>query len=142
MTRISTYDRDIIEQAIYLPMLITVLNRDLSVIENSSLKLKKPYQELITATIKTVQKELAVVKRYMQKNNIKVQRLKSDDAFTMYLFLYKGYEEQHNYFNPRLRNRVEELMLYYFNRQQDPETNTPFPIQQPTLKELNQLRQH
>ncbi|MFC5464703.1 hypothetical protein [Lederbergia graminis] len=142
MTRISTYDRDIIEQAIYLPMLITVLNRDLSVIENSSLKLKKPYQELIIATIKTVQKELAVVKRYMQKNNIKVQRLKSDDAFTMYLFLYKGYEEQHNYFNPRLRNRVEELMLYYFNRQQNPETNTPFPIQQPTLKELNQLRQH
>src|SRR5690606_1888552 len=142
MTRISTYDRDIIEQAIYLPMLITVLNRDLSVIENSSLKLKKPYQELITATIKTAQKELAVVKRYMQKNNIKVQRLKSDDAFTMYLFLYKGYEEQHNYFNPRLRNRVEELMLYYFNRQQDPETNTPFSIQQPTLKELNQLRQH
>ncbi|MCR2821026.1 hypothetical protein [Lederbergia panacisoli] len=113
MTRIPTGDRDIIEQAIYLPMLLTVLNRDLIVVNASSFKLKKPYLELIEETMKAIQKDLAEVRRYLHKNNIKVERLKSDDAFTMYVFIYKGYEEEHNYFNPRLRNKTEELLRYY-----------------------------
>ena len=113
MTRIPEHERDIIEQAIYLPMLLTVLNRDLQIVEKSPFKLKKPYLELIEDTMKAIQTELMDVKRFLHKNNIRVQRLKSDEAFTMYIFLYKGYEEQHNYFNPRLRNRVEELMRYY-----------------------------
>lgn len=113
MTRIPEYERDMIEQAIYLPMLLTVLNRDLQIVENSLFKLKQPYLDLIEDTMKVIQAELAEVKRFLYKNGIKVERLKSDEAFTMYLFLYKGYEEHHNYFNPRLRNRVEELMRYY-----------------------------
>lgn len=113
MTRIPTSDRDIIEQAIYLPMLLTILNRDLIVVNTSSFKLKKPYLELIEETMKAIQKDLAAVKRYLHKNNIKVERMKSDEAFTMYMFVYKGYEEEHNYFNPRLRNRTEELLRYY-----------------------------
>ncbi len=113
MTRIPEHERDIIEQAIYLPMLIAVLNRDLLVVEKSPFKLKGPYQKLIEETLKAVQMELAMVKRFLYENKIKVKRLRSDEAFTMYLFLYKGYEEQHNYFNPRLRNKVEELMRYY-----------------------------
>ncbi len=40
MTRIPENERDIIEQAIYLPMLLTVLQRDLSVVEKSQFKLK------------------------------------------------------------------------------------------------------
>ncbi|WP_235872189.1 hypothetical protein [Siminovitchia acidinfaciens] len=113
MTRIPGNERDIIEQAIYLPMLLTVLQRDLSVVEQSPFKLKKPYRHLIEHTMREVQKELAEVKRYLHKNNIRVERMKSDEIFTMYLFLYKGYEEHHNYFNPRLRNKVEELLNFY-----------------------------
>lgn len=113
MSRIPGNERDIIEQAIYLPMLLTVLQRDLLAVDNSGFKLKKPYQRLIENAMLTVQKELAEVKRYMQQNKIKVKKVKSDDIFTMYVFLYKGYEEQHNYFNPRLRNRVEELLDFY-----------------------------
>lgn len=42
MTRIPEDDRNMIEKAIYLPMVITVLNRDLKVIEISPFKLKGP----------------------------------------------------------------------------------------------------
>ena len=49
--------------------------------------------------------DLAEVKRYFIRIKSRSKRLKSDEAFSMYLFLYKGYEEHHNYFNPRLRNR-------------------------------------
>lgn len=113
MTRIPEKDRDIMEQAIYLPMVLTVLNRDLTVIQASPFKLRKPYLELVEETMKAVQKELAGVKAYMKTNQLKVMETKRDDAFTMFMFLYKGYEEYHNYFNPRIRNKVQELMEYY-----------------------------
>ena len=80
---------------------------------SSPFKLKRPYLELIEETMKTIQAELARVRRYMRNNKMKVEKIQTDDAFTMYMFLYKGYEEHHNYFNPRLRNRVEELLRHY-----------------------------
>ncbi|MEH7122043.1 hypothetical protein V7127_02240 [Bacillus sp. JJ1773] len=116
MTRIPEEDRNIIEQAIYLPMVLTVLNRDLNVINKSPFKLKQPYLNLIEETMKVIQKELKDVKQYMYKNKLKVEQLKRDEAFTMFIFLYKGYEEQHNYFNPRIRNRVQELLEFYLYR--------------------------
>jgi hypothetical protein len=113
MTRIPEKDRDIMEQAIYLPMVLTILDRDLIVVEKSGFKLKKPYLELIEETMKVIQRELAVIKSYMKQNSLRVEKVKQDEAFTMYLFLYQGYEEQHNYFNPRIRNKVQELMIHY-----------------------------
>lgn len=113
MTRIPENDRNIMEKAIYLPMVLTVLNRDLSVVETSPFKLKRPYQELIEETMKEIQKELAEVKKYMKNNKLKVMETRRDDAFTMYMFIYKGYEENHNYFNPRIRNKVQEIMEAY-----------------------------
>ncbi|MEI5906480.1 hypothetical protein WAK64_05350 [Bacillus spongiae] len=113
MTRIPEGDRNLLEQAIYLPMVLTVLNQDLSLIQKSPFKLKGPYTEWIEETMKVIQKDLSAVKKAMKKQGMKVKRLESDDTFTMYLFLYKGYEEHHNYFNPRLRNGVESLMHHY-----------------------------
>ncbi|MBT2688965.1 hypothetical protein J7I93_12290 [Bacillus sp. ISL-47] len=113
MTRIPEEDRNVMEQAIYLPMVLTILNRDLIVINKSPFKLKQPYLDLVEETLKVIQNELSEVKRYMNKNQLKVHEIKRDDAFTMFMFLYKGYEERHNYFNPRIRNKVQELMVYY-----------------------------
>ncbi|WP_335870091.1 hypothetical protein [Bacillus sp. 2205SS5-2] len=113
MTRIPEKDRNIFEQAIYLPMVLTVLNQDLTLIQNSSFKLKNPYLEWIEQTMMVIQKDLSAVKKTMRSKEMKVERMESDEAFTMYLFLYKGFEEHHNYFNPRLRNGVESLMRYY-----------------------------
>lgn len=116
MTKIPKEDRNIMEKAIYLPMVLIILNRDLSVVEKSPFKLKKPYLELIEETMKSIQRELAEVKQYMKINNLKVLETNRDDAFTMYMFLYKGYEEHHNYFNPRIRNKVQELMGLYLSK--------------------------
>ncbi|MBM7694011.1 hypothetical protein JOC77_003455 [Peribacillus deserti] len=113
MTRIPEEDRDIIENEIYLPMVLTILNRDLHVFGQSPFKLKRPYLDLVEETMKIVQTDLKKTRLYLRKENIKVSEIKRDEAFTMYLFMYKGYEEHHNYFNPRLRNKVEELMAYY-----------------------------
>lgn len=42
MTRIPEEERDLLEKAIYLPMVITILNRDLTIIDKSPFKLKNP----------------------------------------------------------------------------------------------------
>ncbi|HWJ79387.1 MAG TPA: hypothetical protein VNR61_15070 [Niallia sp.] len=121
MTRIPDEDRNIMEKAIYLPMLLIILNRDLEIIKNSNFKLKQPYIDLVENTMKTVHGELRITKSYMNKHNMKIQETNRDEAFTMFLFLYKGYEEYHNYFNPRLRNRVQELLEYYLFKRFLPE---------------------
>ena len=113
MTRIPEKDRDIIEQAIYLPMVLTVLHRDLTIIQSSPFKLKNPYVIWIEQTIKIVNSEYTEAKKYLRQENIKVNELQRDEDFTMFLFVYKGYEERHSYFNPRIRNKVEELMKYF-----------------------------
>jgi hypothetical protein len=121
MTRIPDYDRDIIEQAIYLPMTIIVLEKDRLVFEKSPFKLKQPYLNLLEETIKAVQRDLKMVKDKMRRGNMKVEQIGHDESFTSYAFLYKGYEEQHNYFNPRIRNKVNELLEYYlYKRLQAP----------------------
>lgn len=113
MTRIPSESRDLLEKAIYYPMLIKVLEKDLSVFKSSPFKLPKPYIELIEHILNLVHKELYYVKRELKKQGMKVQKTKSDDTFTTYLFIYKGYEEYHSYFNPRLRNYVENLLKNY-----------------------------
>lgn len=119
MTRIPPEERNMIEQAIYLPMVLTVLNRDIKSVNTSTIKLKEPYLHLIEETMKVVQKELSEIKRYMSKNKMKVYQSNQDEAFTMFTFLYKGYEEHHNYFNPRIRNKVQELLEYYLFKQRE-----------------------
>ncbi|MBY0122129.1 hypothetical protein [Bacillus sp. S/N-304-OC-R1] len=117
MTRIPSDDRDIIEQAMYLPMLLTVLERDRLVIEKAPFKLKQPYINLVEETIKAVQRNLKEVKEKMRKGNMNLQQIGHDDTFTQFVFFYKGYEEQHNYFNPRIRNKVQELLeIYLYKR--------------------------
>lgn len=113
MLRIPEKDQKILEQAIYLPLVLTVLNQDLLMIERVPFKLKQPYVDLIEAAIIAIQKELAKIKRYMKVEQMKVKHIKSSGTFTIYLFFYKGYQEQQHYFNPRLRNRTEEIMRYY-----------------------------
>lgn len=113
MTRIPTEDRDLLEKAIYYPMVLKVLERDLQIIKNSPFKLPNPYIAWISETIITIQKQLYFVKKEMKKKGIKVEEVKRDNTFTTFLFIYKGYEEHHNYFNPRLRNKVEELLTYF-----------------------------
>jgi hypothetical protein len=120
MTRIPVEERNLIEKAIYLPMVMTVLNRDLMVIDQSPFKLKKPYLQLVEETLKVIQKEMAEVKWLMREKQLKVEEIRRDEAFTTFMFLYKGYEEHHNYFNPRIRNKVQELLEYYlFRRHMD-----------------------
>ncbi len=102
------------ENAIYFPMLISILEKDLETIKNGPFKLKGPYVHLIEGTLKTVRAESKQTNIYLVRNNMKVIKEKSGGTFTKYVFMYGGYEEHRNYLNARLRNRTEELIAVYF----------------------------
>ncbi|MBD3859854.1 hypothetical protein IEE86_08900 [Bacillus sp. 28A-2] len=118
MTRLSSVQLQMMEQAIFLPMVISILNRDLTHLkEHQTFKLNEPYIQLVTSTLQEAQKALYQLKQHLRKEKMKVQQIDHDEGFTTYLFIMNGYEEKHKYFNPRIRHRVEELLTRYFLNQ-------------------------
>ncbi|MDF1510838.1 peptidoglycan recognition protein [Bacillus phage vB_Bacillus_1020A] len=109
-------DHKIIEQSILLPMLLTILERDRMIFEQLPVKLKPPYLNLIEKTMKVVQKDLKDVKLKMKKGNMKAYEISRDSGFTGYMFVCRGFEEQHNYFNLNIRNKIEILLEHYLNK--------------------------
>ena len=102
------------ENAIYLPMLIKILEKDLLTIEISPFKLKRPYTNMIDQAIKNAQTELKKSNIYLKRNNMRLFKKGMDKDFTEYVFYSGGYEDLRRYLNIRLRNRTDELMSEYF----------------------------
>ena len=120
MSRLNDEERDIFENAIYLPMLLTVLDRDYKVADASPFKLKQVYLNLIEHTMKKVQKDMRENKTTMYKRKWKLTKGENDGYFTEYNFYFDGYHEVHRYFNDNLRNNTEKLLNYYFSHKKMP----------------------
>ena len=116
MTRLTNEQIALFEQAIYLPLVIIILERDMVAIKESKIKLTDPYVQLIDVVLRKIQLQLKEVKSAMQKQNMKLHKLNQDESFTLYAFLFNGYEEHHNYFNPRIRNKVNDLLIQAFTK--------------------------
>lgn len=101
------------ENAIYLPMMLTILAKDRATIERADFKLPSPYLKLIDRAIERVQVEMKETADYLRTNKIKLLKGNSDDTFTTYIFIYGGYEDSRRYLNVRLKNRTEELIELY-----------------------------
>ena len=108
------------ENMIYLPIIISILERDREVIETSSFKLKGPYISIVENTLKTVRAELKETNTYAKNRNLKLIKKGKDGSFTEYAFIHNGYEDIRRYMNIRLRNRTEELINEYFAKSESP----------------------
>ncbi|MEK4712215.1 hypothetical protein [Sporosarcina sp. FSL K6-5500] len=108
------------ENMIYLPIIISILERDREVIETSSFKLKGPYINIVENTLKTVRSELKDTNTYARNRNLKLVKKGKDGSFTEYAFIHNGYEDIRRYMNIRLRNRTEELINEYFAKSENP----------------------
>ncbi|MEK4715219.1 hypothetical protein [Sporosarcina sp. FSL K6-5500] len=104
------------ENMIYLPIIISILERDREVIETSTFKLKGPYINIVENTLKTVRAELKDTNTYARNRNLKLVKKGKDGSFIEYAFIHNGYEDIRRYMNIRLRNRTEELMNDYFEK--------------------------
>ncbi|WP_146552391.1 hypothetical protein [Rummeliibacillus sp. SL167] len=119
MLKLSKEAIQMLEQVIYLPMVLQILQRDYQAFEQGTFKLKQPYLKLVEQTIQYVQKELANTKRYLRKNQLQVLRGERDDLFSEYIFIHQRVQDSRRYSNIRLRNHVEELLSYYLTKAQE-----------------------
>lgn len=104
------------ENAIYLPMILIILEKDRHVIEGSQLKFKKPYIQMLDQATKNVESDLKKSSIYLKRNNMKLIKGGSIGDFTEYQFIHLGVQDNRKYLNVRLRNRTEELMSIYFDK--------------------------
>ncbi|GKV69373.1 hypothetical protein NCCP2716_18710 [Sporosarcina sp. NCCP-2716] len=105
-----------LEKMIYLPMLLTVLERDRLTIEQGNFKLKKPYLAIVEGAAQKVHRDLGNTAAYLKMHRMSVVRGKMDDIFTEYTFLHDSTEDRRRYLNVRLRNRTEELLTRYLRQ--------------------------
>jgi hypothetical protein len=95
------------EKMIYLPMIISILERDREIIEISSFKLNGPYIDLVENALKNVRTELKETNTYARRKNMKLIKSGKDGTFTDYAFIHGAYEDKRRYLNIRLRNRTK-----------------------------------
>ncbi|MDF2608107.1 MAG: hypothetical protein K0S34_2303 [Bacillales bacterium] len=119
MSRLTTEDWSIIEDGIFLPMVSIILHQDIRIIEESPHKLKKPYINLLEMSLKKVQSDIAITKRKMRGKQLKIIQKYKDEHFTTYTFVVSGYEEVHKYFNPVIKNKVQDKLAIYLANTSD-----------------------
>ena len=116
MEQIPPAVRKCFEAAIYLPMLLTVLEKDYALLEHGEFKLKGPYLLLVQETRERVEKDLKKAKAYLREHGLSVVRTGRDDLFTEYQFHYVKATMVRRYSNIRLRNQSERLLEIYLRR--------------------------
>ena len=116
MTKMLEDDLKLVEQSIFLPLVLLVLEHDRKVTEITGFKIKLVYLDLIEHTMLKVQKDLKKINDEMRKLKIKVIRGKNDGVFTEYNIYYKGYHEEHRFFNANLKNNTQKLLAYYLQK--------------------------
>lgn len=116
MSKILDEDLKLVEQSIYLPLVLSVLEYDRKVTEVTPFKIKLVYVDLIEHTMLKVQKDLKKINDEMRKLKMKVIRGENDGTFTEYDIYYKGYHEAHRFFNANLKNNTQKLLSYYLHK--------------------------
>ncbi|MBY6036404.1 hypothetical protein KUV80_07055 [Fictibacillus nanhaiensis] len=106
-------ERSLIEKFVMYPIVLTLFNRDLQVVNRSPFKLKQPYILLIEQMMNQVSKDLHDVRLDLQKRKIKVMDGRRDNDITEYEIFIRGYREIMRFPNVHLRNKAETLMLTY-----------------------------
>lgn len=101
------------EHMIYLPMLLTILDRDVKHIDAMSVKFKAPYLAVVKRATDNIHNDLKDIHQYFNRNRMKLINEGNDGNFANYLFTVGPERYQRRYMNFRLRNHSEELLEIY-----------------------------
>ncbi|MGO4888000.1 hypothetical protein ACJ2A9_09600 [Anaerobacillus sp. MEB173] len=104
----------LIEKSIVLPLVRTVLEKDLKTIQNSPFKIKGPYIQLVDQALLMLSKESRSIKQETFKRGIKVVKGLNDGTFSRYEYFNRGYHGELNYLNAELRNKTTRMIEKYF----------------------------
>lgn len=117
MPTITTEDYRYFESGIFLPMLITILERDIELINNLPFKLRRPYLAIIEKALGLIRKDLKQTEIYLLRRNMRLVIGKPDaNKMTECTFISSGIEDRRKYSSEEFRSKTEELITEYFSK--------------------------
>lgn len=102
-----------IENAVYLPMLVKILEADRLIIERGPFKLRRPYYAMIDGALAMIRTDLKASSLYMRRHDMKLVKGASDATYTEYVFINVGNDDHRRYLNASIRDRCEALIDGY-----------------------------
>ncbi|MDQ0255827.1 hypothetical protein J2S74_003209 [Evansella vedderi] len=114
MAKLTVEEERLSESYILFELARKVLEKDLSKIAQSPMKLKDPYIRLLEQTLGHLSKELYSIKANMKKLGLKVQLNEHDDTFSEYTIFFRGYVLTAKYLNAHLKNQVSQQIAKLF----------------------------
>lgn len=112
---ITTEQKNIAAEYIYLTLLLNDLEQDIETFKKVQVKLHEPYISLLDSIIRRVLKDIASVKKQMNDHNIKVvfPKEKGNEDFWYYEYFVNGYKSEFHYLDAALRNHVNRRINRY-----------------------------
>lgn len=101
------------ENKIHLPMLIKVLERDLTLFQKLPFKLNRPYIAKVENTLNLIRRDLKATNIYLVRYNMRLIQGKTIEGITEYTYINVGYEERHKFTSDQLRDKCEEILTTY-----------------------------
>lgn len=108
-----------IKESVLLPLLLTVFERDKSIIEASAIKTKRPYLAAIDRAAKAAHADLVATKRLLAQSGARVydERRTAKDVSVKYSV--RGFQSDAVYLWDYLRAEIEVRMMRYLNGNED-----------------------
>ena len=110
MRYLTDEELELASRFLFLSMAIVVVQQDIQNIQKGAFKIKEPYIQLLEKMNTNALAERRQLRIKMENKKIRVLLINKNDSFSSYLFYCKGKEEKRNYFNPAIRNKVEEIV--------------------------------
>ncbi|MDQ0220714.1 hypothetical protein ELQ35_01990 [Peribacillus cavernae] len=130
MIQLSERDRNALRQAVFLPIVLKVLEKDRLVIEKAKFTFRLSYLQLLEQTIAAVHKDIRKTKEHMWETGMKIEEEKLDDGTSRHVFIHKGQRESHTYPAITIRNNVYDLLDYYlFGRFEEKKVEVEYPVE-------------
>jgi len=94
MKSITYEDSQLVYELMLLPIVLTVLTRDLHTIEKSPLRMKKIYHDLLVKAIDSVHADMVKVKRELRKKGIKIYEEFRNDLGITCKYVCRGWHSE------------------------------------------------
>jgi hypothetical protein len=104
------------EQRIYLPMVITILERDKTTVTDLPLKLPRPYEGIIDKALSHARADLKTADAYLIKRDMRLVKLQAEDDTQLYILMYANFEEHRRIPIKELRDKTEVLITEYLRK--------------------------
>lgn len=106
-------DLQAIKRYVMIPMVLTVLQRDKKVIEESTLKTKGPYLALMDSAMKKAHGDIYDTRVFLRSKGIKVYQEHRTDTTVNIKYTLRGYQHEASLPWHIIKNTVESMMQSY-----------------------------